>query len=46
MSRRESLVYSFATLSSDWVKAQFDCLEDACIVVIKTPSVVGDKYNV
>ena len=28
MSRRESLVYSFATLSSDWVKAQFDCLED------------------
>ena len=28
------------------IENQFDCLEDACIVVIKTPSVVGDKYNV
>jgi predicted DNA-binding ArsR family transcriptional regulator len=26
------------------VENKFECLEDACIVVIKTPSVIGDKY--
>ena len=25
---------------------QFECIEDACILVIKTPSIVGDKYIV
>lgn len=25
---------------------QFECIEDACVVVFKTPSVVGDKYIV
>lgn len=23
---------------------EFECIEDACVLVIKTPSVVGDKY--
>jgi quercetin dioxygenase-like cupin family protein len=25
---------------------QFECIENACVVVFKTPSVVGDKYIV
>ena len=27
------------------IENQFDCLQDACILVIKTPSVIGDKYQ-
>ena len=27
------------------VENQFDCVEDSCVVVIKTPSVIGDKYT-
>lgn len=23
---------------------EFECIEDACVLVIKTPSVIGDKY--
>jgi hypothetical protein len=25
---------------------QFECIEDACLIVFKTPSVMGDKYIV
>jgi quercetin dioxygenase-like cupin family protein len=28
------------------IENQFECLEDACVMVIKTPSVIGDKYIV
>lgn len=28
------------------VKNQFECIEDAILLVIKTPSVIGDKYEV
>jgi hypothetical protein len=27
------------------VKNKFECLEDACVLVIKTPSIIGDKFT-
>lgn len=26
------------------VENEFECIEDACLLVIKTPSITGDKY--
>lgn len=26
------------------IQNRFECIEDACVMVIKTPSVIGDKY--
>jgi quercetin dioxygenase-like cupin family protein len=28
------------------IQNQFECIEDACVMIIKTPSVIGDKYIV
>lgn len=27
------------------INNEFECIEDACLLVIKTPSIIGDKYE-
>lgn len=43
--RNQTFVSGDIVMIEPNMENQFDCMEDACVVVIKTPSVIGDKYE-